>query len=129
MKVHSVKLGANPISAFVPVPRSEGTDSAPASRPAFEIPWEDQQQGLRVLVKERENGHLIADVFSTDAGLLNHAAVSVALVGAAEYPICKVIPLKVPDDSGCRGSADFGLLSGAVKELGPRLALVVFLLQ
>jgi hypothetical protein len=127
MKIRTPKFGAQPVSPFFPVPITEGEPSA--VRPEFKICWEDQQQGLSVVVRERENGHLSAAVFCTDAGLLDKAAVSVGLMGAtAEHSIHKTIPLNVRDKTGCSGSADFGPLACAVKELGPQLGVVVFLL-
>jgi hypothetical protein len=128
-KIRARKFGAKPVSPLVPAPVAgdKGDDAAP--RAAFKIRWEDQQQGLTVLVRERGNGHLIADVFCTDAGLLDKAAVSVGLVGTVEdHLIRKTIPLDVSENSGCSGSADFGLLADAVKELGQQLGVVVFLL-
>jgi hypothetical protein len=129
IKLRARKFGAEPASPLVPAP--VGGDKGPSSdpRPEFTLRWEDQQQGLTVLVRERENGHLIADVFCTDAGLLAKAAVSVGLVGtAADHLIRKTIPLNGSEQNSCSGSADFGPLTDVVKELGPRLGIVVFLL-
>ena len=88
-----------------------------------------QQLGLKVHVREREDGHLIASVFCTDATLLNKVAVSVAVAGMVEDRLLrKTIFLNVAENNGCSGSADFGLLADAVQTLGPQLGLVVFLL-
>src|SRR5260221_7831937 len=80
MKIRTPKFGANPVSQFVCAPVCLDNDSS-GPRPEFKICWEDQQQGVSVVMQERENGRLIADVFCTSAGLLDKAAVSVALVG------------------------------------------------
>ena len=126
IRVHSYKLGANPISPLVPV-SVQGESSEP--RPEFKICWDDQQLGVTVLVQEREDGHLIANAFCTNANLLNKGAVSVGLVGTGiDHRSAKVIPLVVPEKTGCSGSADLGPLSGAVKELGTQLGVVVILL-
>jgi hypothetical protein len=128
IKIRVRKFGANPLSPLVPVPvRPDKGDAAP--RPAFQLRWEDPQQGLTVLVREQENGRLIANASCTDASLLNKAAMSVGLVGTVEnYLIRKTIPLDAPEKTGCSGSADFGPLTEAVKQLGPQLGVVVFLL-
>jgi len=128
MKLRTPKFGANPVSPFVYAP--VGVDNcSPEPRPEFKICWEDHQQGVSVVVKAGENGHLIADVFCTNVGLLDKAAVSVALVGTSpEHMIRKAIPLNAPEKDGCGGTADLGPLTAAVKELGPQLGLVVFLL-
>jgi hypothetical protein len=127
MKIHYHKFGANPFSPLVQVPVE--TDGSSDPGPAFKICWEDQQQGLSVVVQERENGRLIADAFSSDPAMVDSAAVSVALVGTTpDQIICKVVPFKVLQKNGCSGSADLGPLAGAVKELGPQIGLVVFLL-
>lgn len=66
----------------------------------------------------------------TNAGLLNRAAVSVGLVGTAEDRLIrKTIALDMPEKDGCSGLADFGRLTDAVKELGPQLGAVVFLVE
>ena len=60
--------------------------------------------------------------------MLNAAAVSVALVGTVDGEMCrKTVPLNVAEKIGCSGSADFGLLSDATKQLGNELGLVVFI--
>ncbi len=70
-----------------------------------------------------------APFFCAHADQLNKLAASVALVGTnADQLIRKTIPLDVPEMTGCSGSADFGPLSEAVKQLGPQLGVVVFLL-
>jgi len=128
-KIRARKFGAKPVSPLVPAPVGGDKGDAAAPRAAFKVCWEDPQQGLTVLVRERDNGHLIADVICTEAGLLDKAAVSVGLVGTVvDHLIRKTIPLDVPEKSGCSGSADFGPLADAVKELGPQLGVVVFLL-
>jgi hypothetical protein len=127
LRVH--KFGRKPVSEFVPAPVSGDKGDAAAPRPSFELRWEDPQQGLTVLVRERADGHLIAEVLSTDAGLMNKAAVSVGLIGTlTDHLIRKTIPLGVAEKTGCGGSADFGTLTAAVNALGPRLGVVVILL-
>ena len=129
LKLRSRKFGVNPVSSLVPVPVGGDNGDSSNPRPQFEIAWEDNQQGLKVLVRERDDGHLIANVLCTDAGLLNKAAVSVGLMGTVEDRLIrKTIPLDVPEATGCSGSADFGPLADAVEELGPQLGVVVFLL-
>jgi hypothetical protein len=128
-KLRVRKFGAKPVSELVPAPVGGNVAQAAAPRPEFKIHWEDQQQGLTVIVRERENGHLVAEVCCSDAGLHNKAAVSVGLVGTVEdHLIRKTIPLDVVVTGGCSGSADFGPLTAAVQELGPQLGVVVFLL-
>jgi hypothetical protein len=129
MKLRTRKLGANPVSPLFPV--SIGTDNhdSPDPRHDFTICWEDPKLGVTVRVREQENGRLIADVFSADAALLDKAWVSVSLIGTGVNHIShKSIPLKVAEKNGCSGSADFGPLADAVKELGPQLGVVVMLL-
>jgi hypothetical protein len=130
IKLRSRKFGANPVSqpASAPVGGDKGDSSEP--RPEFRLRWEDTQQGLTVTVREREGGHLIADVFSTDAAHRDKADVSVGLVGTHEDRLIrKTIRLSVPETDGCSsGSADFGPLTDAATELGSQLRLVVFLL-
>ena len=130
VKLRTRKFGANPMSPLVATPTGGDTGDSSSARPEFKIRWEDQEHGLTVLVRERrESGHLVADVFCTDAGQLNKLAVSVALVGTVEdQMIRKTIPLDVPEKAGCSGSADFGPLAEAVNDLGPQLGVVVFML-
>jgi hypothetical protein len=130
VKLRTRKLGKNPESQLVSTPTdAEIADSGP-SRSAFTIHWEDKEYGLSVLVREsQETGHLVADVFCTDAGQLNNLAVSVALVGTIDNQmIRRTIPLGALEKAGCSGSADFGPLTEAVKKLGSRLRIVVFML-
>jgi hypothetical protein len=128
VKLRTHKFGARPWSALVPAPVGGNLDASSTPRPEFQIPWEDQQQGLSVLVSEQENGRLVATVACTNACLLGKA-VAVGLTGsAAEHPICKTISLHASETGGCGGAADFGPLTDAVKELGPHLGIVVFLL-
>jgi hypothetical protein len=129
IKLRTRKFGANPLalhaSALAGV--CKGDPSAP--REEFEIRWEDQKQGLTVIVRNRDDGRLIADVFAIDAALLNKAWVSVSLVGKAEHDSeRKTIPLDVAEKNGCSGSAEFGPLVDVVNRLGPEIGLVVFLL-
>ncbi len=125
-RVH--KFAKKPYSEFVPASINEPQSGA-ASQSPFAIRWEDQQQGLTVVVREQENGRLIADVFCNNAGLLGKAAVSVGLVGTKEERmIRKTVRLDVPAGSGCSGTADLGPLADAVAELGPKLAVIVILL-
>jgi len=129
IKIRKRRFGANPVSPLVPAPVGGDKADSSAPRPAYKLRWEDREQGLTVLVRKRDNGHLIADVLSTDAGMLKKAAVSVGLVGPIEdHPIRKTIPLDVAEKGGCSGSADFGLLTDVVRELGSQLGMVVILL-
>ena len=130
VKLRTRKFGANPMSPLVATPPGGDRGDAGPARTEFKIRWEDPDHGLTVLVRERrESGHLVADVFCTDAGQLNKLAVSVALVGTIEdQMIRKTIPLDVPEKIGCSGSADFGPLTEATKELGAQLGVVVFML-
>src|SRR4051794_32438094 len=101
-KASKYRFGTKPVSPLVRVPIGEENRDPSDSQPAFEIHWEDQQQGLRALVREQENGRLVAHVFCTDAGLLGKAAMSVGLRGAtADHANGKLIPLKVPEQNGC----------------------------
>jgi hypothetical protein len=128
MKIRTRKFGANPVSPLFPVPVDGDRSDSTKPRSEFQIRWENQPLGVTALVRERENGHLIADVFCTNADLLDKAWVSVGLMGTTDQLIRKSIPLNVPAKNGCGGSADFGPLTAAVKELGPQLGVVVFLL-
>ncbi len=79
IKPCSYKFGTKPFSPLVAAP-VEGDHRDPSNpRPEFIISWEDRQQGLKVLVQERDDGHLIASVFCADASLRTKAAVSVGL--------------------------------------------------
>jgi hypothetical protein len=128
VKLRTRKFGTNPTSALVPVPVGNGTGDSSAPREEFGLDWEDPALGLTLRVRERDNGHLIAEVFSTDPARLNKAAVSVGLVGTVENgQLRKTIALTVAEENGCSGSADFGPLSAAVKELGPQIGVVAFL--
>ena len=130
IKLRTRKFGTNPVSLLVsgPMGGPQGASSAP--RLEFRIEWEDAAQGLSVTVRERDDGHLIADVFSTDPARLHKAALSVGLVGTVEEGLIrKTVPLNVPEEDGCSGSADFGPLTAAVKELGSQIGIVAFLLM
>ena len=129
IKLRARKFGTKPFSDFVSASVGPNQSGVTAPQSEFTLRWEDAKQGLTVLVREREDGHVIAGVFCTDASLLNKAAVSVGLLGKLEpRPARKTIPLNVPESNGCSGSADFGPLADLVKELGPQLAVLVFLL-
>jgi hypothetical protein len=130
VKLRTRKFGTNPVSPLVSTPLGPDQADSCLTPPEFKILWEDQEYGLTVHVDEqRESGHLVASVFCADAGQLNKLAVSVALVGAIDdQMIRKTIPLHVQEKTGCSGSADFGPLTEAVKELGPKLRVVVFML-
>jgi hypothetical protein len=74
-KLRTRKFGARPVSDYVTVPvggRQGGVDP----QPRFELHWKDEQMGLTAVLREQENGRLIAEVFSSDAGLLGKAVVS-----------------------------------------------------
>jgi hypothetical protein len=127
MKLRHPRFGANPISALFAVPITGNNGESSEPQPEFRISWEDQQQGLRVLVREREDGHLIAEAVCTNPGLFDEPVVSVGIVGAGVEPgNCRIIPLTVSENNSRSGSADLGLLKDAVKELGPQLGVVVF---
>jgi hypothetical protein len=125
VKLRKRIFGPNASSPLFPIP-TRG-DSNPDTQ-EFMIRWEDPTYGLTVLVRERsEDSHLIADVVCTNADQLNKLAVSVALYGTKEMQmIRKTIPLAVPQQTGCSGSADFGLFSAAVEKLGTQLGVIVF---
>ncbi len=126
-KLRTRKFGAKPVSDYVTVPVS-GRQGGVDPQPRFELHWKDEQMGLTAVVREQENGRLIAEVFSSDAGLLGKAAVSVGLAGKeADHVINKVILLNAPVGNGCGGTVDFGPLADAVKELGTQIAVIVFL--
>jgi hypothetical protein len=94
----------------------------------FAIQWEDEKLGLKVVLREEEDGRLMADVFCNNAELLGKSVVSVALIGKTPDPrISKSVPLDLPAPAGCRGTADFGLFSEAVYKLGDQLAMIAFL--
>jgi hypothetical protein len=118
------------MSALVATPQGGDLCDHLTPRPEVVIRWEDPEHGLTVFVRERrDSGRLVADVFCTRAAQLNKLAVSVALVGTIEdQMIRKTIPLNVAEKTGCSGSADFGPLTEAVKELGTQLGVVVFML-
>ena len=128
-------FGATPVSPLTPTPPGgDGADSAAVPRPPFKAEWtnefnrDDGVRTVKVVVRERNNGHLIADVFCSDPGLLGRGAVSVGLVGAAaDRTVRKTIPLDIPETDGCSGSADFGPLTEVVNELGAQLGVVTFL--
>lgn len=129
VKLRTHKFGAKPCSPLFAISAGPDKDASSDSCPEFKIAWEDKQQGLKVCVRERDNGHLIAEVFCSDASLLNKAAVSVGLMGTVEDQLIrKTIHLTVPEENGCSGWADFGLLTDAAQKLGARLGVVVFLL-
>jgi hypothetical protein len=129
IQLRTRRFGANPVSSPVPAPVGGNRGDSDAPRPEFKLHWEDPQQGLTVIVRERDNGHLIADVFAIDPGLLDKGAISVGLVGTVEGGLIrKTIPLGVPEKDGCSGSADFGPLASAVAELGSPLRAIVYLL-
>ena len=125
VKLRTKKIGPNASSPLFPIPTSG--DSHPGT-PEFVIRWEDPTYGLLVLVRERrDDSHLIADVVCSNPDQLNKLAVSVALYGTKEMQkIRKTIPLTVPQQTGCSGSADFGLFSAAVEKLGTALGVIVF---
>jgi hypothetical protein len=104
-------------------------NSPTTPRPPFKLQWEDAGLGVTVTVTERDDGHLIAEAFSREAGRAGSAAVSVGLVGTIEgRTVRKTIPLSVIENTGCRGSADFGPLADAARDLGSHLGMVVILL-
>jgi hypothetical protein len=125
-KLRKLKFGANPTRPFVSVPPVWRKVSPEGSE--FVLRWEDSKQRLSVEVHENDDGRLIADVWSGDAKLLNKGAITVGIVGNAEFAkICKTIPLSIPANDGCSGSTDLGSLADALKELGSEFGMVVFL--
>jgi hypothetical protein len=126
IKLRTLKLDSKP--ALKPVSVPDATQPISATRPAFALHWEDDDQGLSVDVREQEDGHLRADVSVTDVGL-KQAFMSVGLFGSTgEYALVrKTVPLATVDERGCHGSADMGTLANAVKELGHEIGLVCFL--
>lgn len=134
-KVRERTFGASPVSPPVSAPIGRDAADPAAPRLPFKSRWENQLQEdsggrkIKITVRERDNGHLIADVFCNDAELLGKASVSVGLVGArADRTIRMSVALDVPATDGCSGSADFGPLADAVEELGGQLRVVMFLL-
>jgi len=129
IKRRTRKFGTTLVSPFFPVAVGKNGEDSSGPLPDFKICWEDKQLGLTVLTRQHENGRLIADVFCTYAGLLDQSAVSVGLIGAtADHSISKTIPLVVSEKNGRSGSADFGPLKDIVKDLGPQLAVIAFLM-
>jgi len=129
MKIRTKKIGSNPVSPLFPVPVHPDNGDSSDTPPRFKICWEDQKLGVIVRVREEENGRLTTEVFSSNAGLLDKAWVSVSLAGTGvDHLSRKAIPLIKPEKDGCSGSADFGPLADAVKELGSQLGVVVILL-
>jgi hypothetical protein len=130
VRLRSRKFGANPVTPLQPTP-SRGAECASGDAVEFLLRHEDQELGLFTRVREdADSHHLIAEVFSIHSEHLNQAAVSVALVGTVEdQMIRKTIPLNTEEHSKyrCSGSADFGKLEDAIRELGAQLGLIVFL--
>jgi len=126
IKFRQPKFGSKPASSVTAVRRSD-TDVGPTPE-AFEIRWEDADQGLAVRVREQPDGRLIAETSCSNVAVLGKW-VSVALVGTTTTEmIRKTIPFSVVETNGCRGSADFGPLADAVRDLGRELRIIVFLL-
>src|SRR5947209_2115242 len=128
-KFRTTKIGTKPVSPLYPVAIDGDKGAANAPRPHFKIDWQNEPLGITVHLHEREDGHVIADAHCTYADLLDTSAVSVGLYGShGEHAIRKSVLLNVHESGGRRGSADFGLLTDLVKELGPELGVIAFLL-
>ncbi len=120
-------FGTKPVSPLYPVRSSTG-DANPASNSPLKIQWDDPDLKIAVLVRERDDGRLIAEVSSPDASLLNKGVISVGIMGTVEDGMLhKMIPLSVPEKNGCSGFADFGPIASAVAELGSQFRVIVFL--
>jgi hypothetical protein len=122
-------FGTSPGSPLFPFHMDDSTPHQ-----TFKICWENQfsekdgGRKLSVVVHERDDGHLIAEVFCTDPGLVNVGVASVGLSGTIEEQrIHKSIPFRVLEKDGCSGSFDFGLFKNVVKELGQGMRVVTFL--
>jgi hypothetical protein len=127
IKLRTFKFGKSPATQLHLVPDNFATPTGIA-RPPFEIQWEDQERGLVACVREQEDGHLQAEVPATDANLKN-AYLAVGLFGnTGEYAVVhKTVPFAEVAEGGCRGTADLGTLTAAVKELGQQIGLTCFL--
>ena len=128
-KFHTHKFPPNPSSApFLVLTDGNGELSA-NPRPAFNLGWEDQAFGVSVVMHEQQDGRLLAEVSCTRTDLLDTSAVSVALMGMQEGQLLrKTVFLTVSENKGRSGSKDFGTLAAAVKEVGPQISLLVFLM-
>jgi hypothetical protein len=124
IKLRQHNFGKKPATLLMRVPGDVKLPAGPA-RPAFEIRWEDKEQGLSATVREQENGQLRAEVSATDISL-KQANLSVGLFGNTEaYALVqKTIPFTMVDENGCHGSADLGTLSDAVADLGHEIGMV-----
>jgi hypothetical protein len=125
VRVRSRRFGRKPASPMIVVDAAR----APGCEHGFTMHWEDAEQGLSVMAREQPDGRLLARVVCCDANLHGRAWLSVAVVGASsEHFIRQTIPLAAPDSDGHSGSADFGPFGDIVKELGPQLGMIVFLM-
>jgi hypothetical protein len=99
-------------------------------RQEFRIEWSDDELGLQVLVREREDGEIWASASSTEDAYLGKA-VSVALAGQQEHQRRRItVPLDQKEEpKGCRGAARFfRRLEELRAELGSTVSLGAFLL-
>jgi hypothetical protein len=118
-----------------PAPGDRGDNGSP--RPVFELMLEERIDlgsttvTLWVRIQERfPDGVLLGEVHCSDASLLNTGVVSVALSGTEEnHLIRKTIPLTKAEKDGCSGSIEFCLLQDAIRELGTKLQMSVFLMD
>lgn len=120
-KVRHRTFGKKPASALFAVP----TELANPQRRPFALRWEDQAEGLSVVIAENDVGRMIANVAVT--GNTKPIAISIGLVGTNEYEwASKTIPLTRTNDADGQGSADFGSLADLAKRFGDRWCVVVF---
>jgi hypothetical protein len=122
-------IGTTPVSPPIFLPVDGDQDDSSAPRPPFETSWEDKKLGIRAVVREREDGRLMAQAFCTDAALLNKGTVFVSFgSGRADFNIGKSVRLTAPEEDGCSGSAVLEPFAQVVKDLGPEVRLVLSLL-
>jgi len=123
------RFGSSNVSPVVALPLPGEQAGTGPERAAVMLRHSDPKLGVTVEVREiRESGHLSARATCTDAGLLNKAEVAVVFFGSAENRLVnRKVPLDVPEENGCSGSADFGKLSALADELGTSLGMVVCL--
>jgi hypothetical protein len=117
IKIHTRKFGVAPVSQPVLVPAV-----------GFRYVFEDPEQGLHVVVTERDDGRLVGEATYRDAAGPERAVVSVAITSnRTEDSIRKTIQLNEPTEGGgCRGTADFGTRADAIARLGDQFVFVVF---
>lgn len=130
IRLRTRTFGKNSVSDLMPTGLRKDQSASSEQREPFKILLVVDGLGLKVLMQEREDGHLLANVHCRDISLLNRAAAVVGLVGTKEFElISKTIPFDVAEGDGCAGSADFGTLTAAVEKLGEELSVVAYLVE